>query len=66
MFIGKYDIVQVSPDHMWGGSLVIVTELFSWGVQGYAPIPMRGRAYIRLRYDEIEVVGRAVYAAEGD
>jgi len=53
------DIVQVNPDkEMFGACMVVVTELKSWGIQGYvqsAGVP--GQQYIRLKFDEYEPTG---------
>jgi hypothetical protein len=61
MDIEVNDIVQIVPEHKWAGSFAIVTEVKKWGVQGYVPIPMEGQAYIRLKFKDIEKVGRAIF-----
>lgn len=58
------DIVQIAPEHEWGGALVIVTKIKPWGIQGYVEIPLHGQAYVRLKNNEFEKVGVAVYVAE--
>jgi hypothetical protein len=62
------DIVQVRPDRNWGACLVIVTELKSWGIQGFTPMPPDGgQAYIRLKWEDIEPTGgKAVYVPGGE
>lgn len=57
------DVVQAEPGGNWNACLVIVTEVRSWGVQGFTPIPPDGgQAYIRLTWDQIEATGgRAVF-----
>jgi hypothetical protein len=56
------DIVQVTPDkEMFGACMVVVTEVTSWGIQGYvqsAGIP--GQQYIRLANDDFESTGGKV------
>jgi hypothetical protein len=59
--INKYDVVQIVPTHKWGGSFLTVTELLSFGVQGFVQIPIKGRAYIRLKNGEFEKVGEAIF-----
>ena len=59
------DIVQVTPDkEMFGACMVVVTELKSFGIQGYvqsAGVP--GQQYIRLKFDEYEPTGgKAVWS----
>lgn len=61
------DLVQVNPAiEVFGGCIVVVTELKSWGVQGYvqsAGIP--GQQYIRLKFKDIESTGgRAIWGVE--
>jgi hypothetical protein len=41
----------------WCGTVLIVDEVKSWGVQAFVHIPMRGDAYIRLKSDQYEVLG---------
>jgi hypothetical protein len=53
------DIVQVTPDkEVFGACMVVVTELKSWGIQGYvqsAGVP--GQQFIRLRFEDFERTG---------
>jgi hypothetical protein len=53
------DIVQVTPDiETFGGCMVVVTELKSFGIQGYvqsAGVP--GQQYIRLPFCDFEPTG---------
>jgi hypothetical protein len=53
------DIVQVVPSkEMFGACMVVVTELKSFGIQGYvqsAGVP--GQQYIRLKFDDFEFTG---------
>jgi hypothetical protein len=59
MTIEIHDIVQVSPAYeVFGGCLVVVTEVKSWGIQGYvqsAGVP--GQQYIRLKTEDFEATG---------
>jgi hypothetical protein len=58
-------IVQITDEkHHWFPCLIIVSEIKSWGVQGYMSIPKDnmgnvGQAYIRLNTNQFEVVGEA-------
>jgi hypothetical protein len=58
------DIVQVIPGTSdWAPCLVVVSELKSFGIQGYTSIPFQGDAYIRLNRGEYEFTGgRVVFA----
>lgn len=47
-------------DPMFDGCIAIVEEVKSWGVMAFVPVPaQRGpdRAYIRLRNEDIAVIG---------
>ena len=53
-------IVQVTnPKHDWFPCLVIVTELKSFGIMGYTSVPRGGDAFIRIKKEDYEVVGKA-------
>jgi hypothetical protein len=53
------DIVQVNPDkEIFGACMVVVTELKSFGIQGYVQSAgVNGQQYIRLKFDEFESTG---------
>ena len=53
------DIVQVIPGkETFGACMVVVTELKSWGIQGYVQnAGVEGQAYIRLKFNEFENTG---------
>lgn len=53
------DIVQVNPDkEMFGACMVVVSELKSFGIQGYVQSAgVNGQQYIRLKFDEFESTG---------
>lgn len=64
------DIVQLDPDKtenpMFRGCMMIVTEIKSWGVQGYVQSlgtdgKMGGQAYYRAETGTFEVVGSAAW-----
>ena len=56
------DIVQATPESDWSCALVVVTEVKSWGVQGFTQVPRGGRAYIRLAFEKFEKTGgKAVF-----
>jgi len=63
----KDDIVQIiDAKHPWFPCLLIVDEVKSWGVQAACLIPNSntkndvGRAFNRLKTEQVEVVGEAV------
>lgn len=62
------DVVQIDPGHdeRFGACLLVVTEVKSWGVQGYVKVPAGGRAYYRVEYGAIECVGKAPWLARDD
>lgn len=55
-------VVQINEHGMdgWIGCLVQVTEVKSWGIQGYVQIPKGGQAFIRLNFSSICYIGEAV------
>lgn len=59
MNIEVHDIVQVNPmKEMFGGCMVVVTELKDFGIQGYvqsAGVP--GQQYVRLKFEDFEPTG---------
>lgn len=60
------DIVQVNPEQeTFGACLVVVTELKSFGIQGYVQnAGQEGQAYIRLKHEDFEPTGgKAVWVA---
>jgi hypothetical protein len=59
MNIEVHDIVQVAPDYeMFGGCMVVVTELKSFGIQGYVQSAgVQGQQYIRLKFEAIKPTG---------
>lgn len=61
------DIVQAVRGNDWFPCLVVVTEVKSWGIQGYTSIPKRGDAYIRINNGEFEDTGgEAVWMAKDE
>jgi hypothetical protein len=59
------DIVQVDPSkEVFGGCMVVVTEVKSWGIQGYVQSAgVEGQQYIRLDFDSFETTGgKAVWS----
>ncbi len=55
-------IIQIAPQHKWGGCLAVVSEVKSFGCQAYVSIPSNdgkppGQAYIRLSWYDFEGVG---------
>jgi hypothetical protein len=53
------DIVQVDPSkEVFGACMVVVTEVKSWGIQGYVQSAgVEGQQYIRLNFDDFELTG---------
>ena len=60
------DVVQINEHHArqgWTGAFVLVSEVKSWGVQGFVHMiqthDKMARAYIRLPFEDVDRVGRA-------
>jgi hypothetical protein len=62
----KNKVIQIVPDHEWGGCLAIVNKAEPWGVEAYVHVPLQGAAYIRLNRNEFEVIGDAVFVMEDE
>jgi len=63
--VKQHSIVQVTnKDNEWFPCLVIVSELKSFGIQGYTSIPKGGDAYIRLKKEDYEYVGEAAIVSD--
>lgn len=63
-------VVQIDPSHdpVFGGCLMIVTEVKSWGAQGCIRVPKSpqgGDAYYRCPFEKMELVGAATWLPEG-
>jgi len=61
-------IFQIEPEHddVFGGCLLIATEIHKWGVCGYFDIPGHGQAFYRCDYEYMELVGYAIWHATED
>ena len=56
-------VVQIAPEHGrngWIGAFVLVEEVKTWGIQGFVHViethDVNKSAYIRLKWDEIDLV----------
>jgi hypothetical protein len=60
MNVDVHDVVQIDPAHdeVFGGCLLVVTEVKGWGVQGFVQVPGQGQAYYRVRTEACARVGR--------
>lgn len=55
----------------WVGAFLIVTEVREWGVMGFVPMVANldepaGRAYLRPKWEQVEYIGEALFAPEGE
>lgn len=60
------DVFQINEKHGragWIGAFVLATEIKSWGIQGFvahvATHEEQRRAYIRLKWEQVDYVGHA-------
>ena len=60
------DVFQINEKHGrkgWIGAFVMATEIKSWGIQGFVSHvethDQQNKAYIRLKWDELDYVGHA-------
>lgn len=59
------DVLQLKPEHKFGGMLVVVDEPKDWGCQGYLmsavdfeATKFKGRAFVRCKFEDVEWVGQ--------
>lgn len=59
------DVVQLKPEHKFGGMLVVCTEPKEFGCQGYLmsqhefeAVKFKGVAYVRPKFEDFEYVGK--------
>jgi len=67
------DVVQIDPGghkgQMFGGCFMLVTEPLSWGAMGFICCPEDpepGNAYLRVKFENMEYIGRAVWVPKED
>jgi hypothetical protein len=69
------DIVQLDPEktvnRMFAGCLMVVTQVYTWGVQGYVQAlgengQPGGQAYYRAVFGTYEPCGKAVWEIKND
>lgn len=69
------DILQINPEKndKFAGFFVVVTEPKNWGAQGYllhhdffeaCRIKDTGKAYVRVRFEDVELVGSCFWIHE--
>ena len=65
------DVVQLKPDHDFGGMLVVVTEPKEWGCQGYLmsqfnfeAVRYKGVAFVRPKFEDFEYIGKIQWIYE--
>lgn len=58
-------VVQIDPSHddIFGGCLMVVSEVKSFGFMGYVRVPGEdhGNAWYRVAFDAVEPVGMATW-----
>jgi len=64
--LAKGCVVQIDPEYhkMFGGCLMVVTEVKSWGAMGYVMVPQgtaTARAYLRVPMDKMVYIGKAAW-----
>ncbi len=60
--VQENSVVQINEKGQagWVGCFVQVSEVKSWGIQGWVQIPMQeGQAYIRVPWDQMDYIGEA-------
>lgn len=56
-------VLQIAPEHSetFGACFLQVTEVKPWGVQGFVRVPGGGNAFVRVKWEHLEVIGMAVW-----
>ena len=56
-------VLQIAPEHseMFGACFLQVTEVKPWGVQGFVRVPGGGNAFVRPKWEHLEVIGMAAW-----
>lgn len=67
------DVFQINERHGrngWIGAFVMATEIKTWGIQGFVSIlethEQQARAYIRLKWDEVDFIGHAALVLQDE
>lgn len=61
------DVVQLSPDAGdFAACFMTVTEVKSWGAQGYVPVPGSGDVYYRAKHEHMVKIGHAEWMRAND
>lgn len=56
------DVIQLVPQHRFGGTLWIVDQVHPWGVRAYhSPLTREGTAYVRADWTQFVRVGPATF-----
>lgn len=60
--VKPHDIIQLTENAQqeWVGCVMVVSEVRGWGVLAYTKIPLKGDAYLRVPFEQFEIVGRAI------
>lgn len=66
--IKKNSVVQINEKGAegWIGCFVQVSEVKSWGIQGWVQVPLGGAAFIRLTWDHFDYIGEAIMGPVSD
>lgn len=58
MSLTKGSIIQITDEnHEWYPCILVISEVKDFGCQAYISVPLKGDAYIRLKFGEYEYVG---------
>jgi hypothetical protein len=60
--VKENSVVQLNENAAegWVGCFLQVSEVKSWGVQGWVQIPKGGSAYLRPTWEQMDYIGEAV------
>ena len=65
------DVLQIHPDHKYGGFLLVVTDPKDWGCQGYLlneyqfeVVRYKNKAYLLVEWKNLEWVGKLYWMSK--
>ncbi len=65
------DVLQLKPDHKFGGMFIVVDEPKSFGCSGYLlswhnfeAVRFQGKALVRVEFKDMEYIGKSVWKEE--
>lgn len=62
-------VVQLNPETVrnehFKACFMVITEPKAFGAQGYVTVPGEGNAFYRAQWEEMEIIGEAIWVLRG-